>query len=303
GIDRKRARTSSSGSSRAATRISSFSSSPRASHSSSAVTFAGLVSRKASSVATVRATSCQWVRWAIRSRPDQPWAPSRATPRSASASWSKTSYGRHAARSSSRNSRASKYMYGWYSDRDRLAILAEDLAQDGALLAERHIGLGAAQKMGHQVRLRRAWPGRRITKAGQGGLHRRGIPLPPRPIEPVELASPGPIGNLEERDRQALSLIHLAVDPHDRPLTGVELALESIGRVGNLALGVALGDRLDHPAATVDLVQVAPDSSLGGVRQRFDEPAPAERVERAGDPGLLGDDLLLAQGQQGCLGG
>ena len=57
------------------------------------------------------------------------------------------------------------------------------------------------------------------------------------------------------------------------------------------------------PAAPVDLVEVAPHLALGLVGQGLDEPRAAERVDRGVDAGLLGDDLLLAEGEQRGLGG
>ena len=71
-----------------------------------------------------------------------------------------------------------------------------------------------------------------------------------------------------------------AVHPDDPTLAGVELALEPIGRVGDLALRVALGDRRDHPAAPVDLVEVAPDR---GARSRSSAPR-RTTIRRAGRP-------------------
>ena len=85
----------------------------------------------------------------------------------------------------------------------------------------------------------------------------------------------------EDRDARLLGCVGVGVDPDDPPLAGVELALEPIGRVGDLVLRVALGDGRDHPAAPVDLVDVAPDLALGLVGQRLDEPRSAERIDRA----------------------
>ena len=112
-----------------------------------------------------------------------------------------------------------------------------------------------------------------------------------------------PARDLEDRDRGTSAPRSVAVDPDDPPLAGVELALEAVGGVGDLALRVALGDRLDHAAAAVDLVEVAPDLALDLVRQRLDEPRPAERVDRVRDARLLGDDLLLAEGEERRLRG
>jgi hypothetical protein len=60
---------------------------------------------------------------------------------------------------------------------------------------------------------------------------------------------------------------------------GVELALEAVGRVGDLLLRVAHLDGRDHAAQPVDLVEVAPDLPLDLVGQRLDEPRAAERVD------------------------
>src|SRR5664279_1068782 len=97
-------------------------------------------------------------------------------------------------------------MARWYpdSDRDRLAIFTEDLAQDGALLAERGIRLGAAQEMGHQVRVGRARPRSGLAQAGQRRADSLRVPLTPCALEPVELPPPGRLGDLQQRNRQAL---------------------------------------------------------------------------------------------------
>ena len=58
------------------------------------------------------------------------------------------------------------------SDRDRLAVLAEDAAQDAAHLAERGVGLGRADEVRHQVRSRSS-PGVRPPRAARAA--------PPRP--------------------------------------------------------------------------------------------------------------------------
>jgi methylmalonyl-CoA mutase N-terminal domain/subunit len=91
------------------------------------------------------------------------------------------------------------------------------------------------------------------------------------------------------------------VDADDPTLAGIELALVPVGGVGDLVLGVALADRRDHPAPAIDLVDVAPDLALDLGREGLDEPRAAERIDGPGHAGLLGDDLLLAQREQGCL--
>ena len=100
-----------------------------------------------------------------------------------------------------------------------------------------------------------------------------------------------------------LRLVDVRVDADDPSLLGVELALEPVRRIGDLALRVALGDCLDHAAAAVDLVEVAPDRTLGLVRELLHEPRAAERIDRVRHARLLGDDLLLAQREQRSLRG
>ena len=114
--------------------------------------------------------------------------------------------------------------------------------------------------------------------------------------------SSDPGGTARTGTRRLLRLVDVGVDPDDPPLAGIELALVAIRGVGDLALRVALADRGDHPAPPVDLVEVAPHLALGLVGQGLDEPRPTERIDRRVDAALLGDDLLLAEGQEGRLG-
>ena len=111
------------------------------------------------------------------------------------------------------------------------------------------------------------------------------------------------LGDLEHGHRGHLGLVDVRVDADDPALAGVELALVAVRGVGDLALRIALGDGRDHPAAPVDLVDVAPRPALDLGRQRLHEPRAAERVDGGVDAGLLGDDLLLPEGEQGGLGG
>ena len=156
------------------------------------------------------------------------------------------------------------------------------------------------------MRLSSDEPGRRAAsrRPAQRGLDRRRVTLAARPLEPGHL----PL----ERARRDLrgpgsafssDLVDEGVDADDPPLARVELALEAVRGVGDLVLRVALLGRLDHAASPVDLVEVAPDLALGLVRQRLDEPAPAERIDRVRDARLLGDDLLLAEREQRGLRG
>ena len=91
------------------------------------------------------------------------------------------------------------------------------------------------------------------------------------------------------------------VTPDDLALVRLQLALLLVGRVGDLRLREAGLDRRDHAAHLVDLREVAPRRLLGPVGQRLDEIRSAERIDRVRHAGLLGDDLLLPQREQGGL--
>ena len=72
----------------------------------------------------------------------------------------------------------------------------------------------------------------------------------------------------------------VAVDADDDALAAVDLALELVRRVGDLALREAALDGLDHAADLVDLVEVLVRVRLQLVGQRLDEVGAAERVDR-----------------------
>ena len=57
-------------------------------------------------------------------------------------------------------------------DRDRLAVLPEDLAQDATLLSERGVGRRAADEVRHEVRLAALRAASRVAQAGECGLDR-----------------------------------------------------------------------------------------------------------------------------------
>ena len=127
----------------------------------------------------------------------------------------------------------------------------------------------------------RPGPGRGVAQAAQGGLHgrrrrgrgecARGAPYGAS-NEPGGTARTGTVGHL--------GLVDVGVDADDPALAGVELALVAVGRVGDLALRIALGDGRDHAAAAVDLVEVAPDRPL-----RLGRSAPRRTTSRrAGRP-------------------
>ena len=90
-------------------------------------------------------------------------------------------------------------------------------------------------------------------------------------------------------------LVAVGVDADDPAAAGVDLALQLEARVGDLALGEVLLDRLDHAAELVDAREVRVGAALELVGQRLDVVGAAERVDRVRHARLVGDDLLRAQ--------
>ena len=86
-----------------------------------------------------------------------------------------------------------------------------------------------------------------------------------------------------------------AVDADHDAVARVDLGLQLVAGVGDLALREVLLDRFDHAAELVDPAEVVVGELLETVGQRLDEVRAAERVDRVRDPGLMGDDLLRAQ--------
>ena len=89
----------------------------------------------------------------------------------------------------------------------------------------------------------------------------------------------------------------VVVDADDHALFRVDLALVAEGSVGDLALEIAVLDRRYDSAHVVDPAEVGVGVALGLVRQRLDEIAPAQRVNRVGRAGFVRDHLLRAQRQ------
>src|SRR6185295_18268924 len=148
------------------------------------------------------------------------------------------------------------------SDSHRLAVLAEHGAKDATHLAQGRVGGGATDEVRHQVGVRGAGPTCRLAQPPQRSLDLAGVALPTSPLQPGHVVLERALGHVEHRDRRVLALVDIAVDPDDPPLALVDLALKAVGGLGDLALRIALDDRLDHAPATVDLVQVGPGLPL-----------------------------------------
>ena len=81
----------------------------------------------------------------------------------------------------------------------------------------------------------------------------------------------------------------------------LDLALDAVGGLLDLALLEAALDGRERAAHRVDLVEVGRRGGLELVGQRLDEPGAGQRVRRLGDAGLVGDDLLGPEGEPGGL--
>ena len=102
----------------------------------------------------------------------------------------------------------------------------------------------------------------------------------------------------EHLDRRLL-LGSEAIHPHHDRLAAVDGLLRPVCRVLDLALDEA---RLDGPQAAAHLVDPLQERDrlrLDVVGGSLDRPRTADRVDRARHAGLMGDDLLGAQGQLG----
>ena len=98
-------------------------------------------------------------------------------------------------------------------------------------------------------------------------------------------------------------LVHEPVDSHDDLVATLDGLLDPVRRLLDLALLEAALERRQRAAERLDLVEVGPRGALDLVGQALDEVRAGERVGRLGDPALVGQDLLGAQGQPGGLGG
>jgi len=102
-------------------------------------------------------------------------------------------------------------------DRDRLAILAQDLPQHPALLAERDVRGRAAEEVGHQVRGGRLRGRGRFAQACERSGYRARIPVAARALQAREMGLQRTGGHLEERHRGHLAGIDVGVHVDDPP--------------------------------------------------------------------------------------
>ena len=117
---------------------------------------------------------------------------------------------------------------------------------------------------------------------------------------PLHLGPLEPGIDAQEVQGRLVALLLEPVHAHDHALPGLDLPLEAIGRLLDLALDLAALDRARarRPLASMRVEQASASASRR-VGRRLHGVGPAERVHRVGDPRLVGDHLLRAQGQPG----
>src|ERR1019366_8744836 len=104
------------------------------------------------------------------------------------------------------------------------------------------------------------------------------------------------VGIDDERGwRGHIDAVREHVDANNDPFSGLELALVSERRVGDLTLREALGDGGEHAATLGDRGEVVLRGLLHAVGEILDEPRAGEGIDDRGDAGLVGEDLLGAE--------
>ena len=137
--------------------------------------------------------------------------------------------------------------------------MAEDLLHRIADLAERAYARAASRIAGIAFVVSTRRPGSHCSRQL---LRLRVVPLPAQVFEPAVLLLFDRVVNLQERYLELLAFQLVLVHADHDPLLLLDRLLVPVGRVGNLALGEAVLDGLDHSAQRVDLpeVVVAPSS-------------------------------------------
>src|SRR5208283_2917453 len=106
-------------------------------------------------------------------------------------------------------------------------------------------------------------------------------------------------GFVDLEDFEGLFLSDVAVHAYDDFFFFVHGHLIAVAGFGDFALGIAVFNGGDHAAHGIDAADVVPGGLLDFVGESFDEIRAAERINRVGDAGFVGYDLLRAQGEGG----
>src|SRR5436309_2372777 len=141
---------------------------------------------------------------------------------------------------------------GGTSVHGRFAVRAPDVLQRGDDLALARVGARAFEQRRHEVDMgaRRA-----LAQGPEAGGDRYSITPRAHPLQPIELLALKRRIDPQRRDRRvALGLE--AVDPDHGALQRVDLGLQLVACVRDLALREVLLDGFDHPAELVDPAEV-----------------------------------------------
>ena len=98
----------------------------------------------------------------------------------------------------------------------------------------------------------------------------------------------------QKRDFHFFAFQQEVIDADDYSFVCLDLALVPLGRIGDLSLEVANLDRLEHTPELVYLLEVFVGAALHLIGQRLYEVLAGQRIDRVGDTGLIGDQLLSA---------
>jgi len=173
----------------------------------------------------------------------------------------------------------------------RRLILPKHLPHGVGDLPQSCVGFHSGQDVGHEV----VGTGSGIGESGQGVIGLRLVAPAAQRLQPADL----PLNHfgINPQDLRHWSLlVHVLVDTNHDALPRLDLALQLIGRVLNLALGVAQFDGPQRPSQFVDLVDVVLRALLDLLGHALHEVTAGQWVHAVRHPRLVGDDLLGSQG-------
>src|SRR5438132_9206140 len=172
----------------------------------------------------------------------------------------------------------------------KLALLAEDAAEDPADLADRDVVLYAFNEYGHQVGL------------GAGGVFEqleqafgfRIVPLGADAVEALDLAAHHLLAHAQDF-RVLLSVAAELVHADDGAMAVVDGHLVAVGRFLELALLIAHFDGPKRAPDVLDAVEVPRRLFFDVVGQLLDVVGASEGVDDVSHTAFVGDDLLRAK--------
>src|SRR5688572_7111057 len=166
-------------------------------------------------------------------------------------------------------------------------VLSPHVPQRIAHLADGRVGPHAVEERLHGI----AGADRGVPQRVERAAHGIGVPGLAQRFEPLELDVPRALVDVQNRVWR-LVVLHEVVDSDDDLVAALDRLLESVRRLGDLALRKALLDSLDHPAHPVDGVEIALRPLFHVEGEPLDQIRAAQRIGDIGDAALVGDDLL-----------